>query len=339
MNLALLASSFLGSSASRILIVMCAGIGAASLAVMGFTIFSKRQGRIERRLAGYEPLGAAVKPMSQAEAFDLSTDSKMVASAVDKTRELAIRAGLLTKVELYLEQAAVPLRPAELMFYTPVLMLVFGAIAMLLFGPLSGLVALGVAALIPFAILARKRASRLKKFEEQLPDSLNLLAGSMRAGFSFMQGLEAIANEAAEPAKRELQRVFTEARLGRNVDEAMEDCAARMNSADLSWVVMALRIQREVGGNLAELLDKVAETMTQRERLRREIKALTAEGRFSGYVLTAMPFFFLVMFQVLQPDYVPKLFTEFLGIVASIGAAVGIVVGWFWLLKIVNIEV
>ena len=331
--------SFLGSGASRYVIVACAGLGAAALAMMTTVILSKRQGRLERRLAGYDALGAAPKPMSQAEVFDLSSDNKMVTSAVDMTRDLANRAGILTKVELYLEQAAVPLRPAELLFYTPVSMLVFGAIAMLLFGPLSGLVALGIVALIPLAWLARKRSKRLKRFEQQLPDSLNLLAGSMRAGFSFMQGLEAIANEATEPARRELLRVFTEARLGRNVDEAMEDCAARMNSSDLAWVVMALRIQREVGGNLAELLDTVAETMTQRERLRREIQSLTAEGRFSGYVLTAMPFFFLAMFQVLQPDYVPKLFTEFIGIVACIGAGVGIVVGWFWLRKIVNIEV
>ena len=330
---------FLGSSASRYLVVACAGIGAGSLGVLLMFIVSKRQGRIERRLAGYEPLANAVKPMSQGEAFDLSSDSKMVTSAVDMTRDLASRAGILTKLELYLEQAAVPLRPAELLFYTPILTVVLGAIAMLLFGVVSGLVALGVAGLIPYMMLARKRSKRLKAFEKQLPDSLNLLAGSMRAGFSFMQGLEAIANEAAEPARRELQRVFTEARLGRNVDEAMEDCATRMNSSDLAWVVMALRIQREVGGNLAELLDTVSETMTQRERLRAEIQSLTAEGRFSGYVLTAMPFFFLVMFQVLQPDYVPKLFTEMIGIVLSIGAAIGIVVGWFWLRKIVAIEV
>ncbi len=334
-----LAAGLFDSSSTRFVIVAFVAIAGGALVIAVSFVIAKRQGAIERRLAGYEPVAAATRPLSQAEVFDHGGESTVVTNAVDKTREFAERAGVLTKVELFLEQANVPLRPAELLFYGPVFTVLLGLIAVLLFGVFSGLIALVVAALVPVVFLVRKRSGRLRKFENQLPDSLNLLAGSMRAGFSFMQGFEAIANEAAEPAKRELQRVFTEARLGRNVDDAMEECAERMNSKDMHWVVMALRIQREVGGNLAELLDTVANTMTQRERLRREIQALTAEGRFSGYVLTAMPFFFLLLFQVMQPDYVPKLFTEMIGIIASIGACVGIIVGWIWLRKIVNIEV
>jgi len=187
--------------------------------------------------------------------------------------------------------------------------------------------------------ISRRRRRRLTRFEQQLPDALNLLAGSMRAGFSFMQGLEAVANEAPEPTKRELQRAFSEARLGREVDVALEECADRMENRDFQWVVLALRIQREVGGNLAELLDTVAATMTQRERLRREVQSLTAEGRFSSIVLTVMPFFFLAAFQVLQPTYVPQLFHDAIGVMALIASGIGVVVGWFWLRKIVNIEV
>ena len=336
-----IAAAFFDSTAFRFLLVGLSATAAAAIGIAITFVLSKRFGSIERRLAGYEPLGNsdAARPMSQHDVFDLSSDSKVVTNAVDKTREIAERAGVLTKVELFLEQANVPMRPAELLFYGPVMALLVTAMAFLIFDPLSALLIAGGAVLLPIGFLSRKRASRLKKFEKQLPDSLNLLAGSMRAGFSFMQGLEAIANEAAEPAKRELQRVFTEARLGRNVEDALEDCAERMNSVDMGWVVMALRIQREVGGNLAELLDTVANTMTQRERLRSELKSLTAEGRFSGVVLTVMPFFFLLMFQVLEPTYVPKLFTETMGIIALIGAGVGIVVGWFWLRKIVDIEV
>ena len=333
--------AFFDTSAFRYVLVGVSAVAAAAIGIAVTFVLSKRFGRIERRLAGYEPLGngSAARPMSQQDVFDLSSESKVVTNAVDRTREFAERAGILTKVELFLEQANVPMRPAELLFYGPVTALLATAIAFLLLDPLSALLVVGGVVLVPLAVLARKRSRRLKKFEKQLPDSLNLLAGSMRAGFSFMQGLEAIANEAAEPAKRELQRVFTEARLGRNVEDALDDCAERMNSIDMGWVVMALRIQREVGGNLAELLDTVANTMTQRERLRSELKSLTAEGRFSGVVLTIMPFFFLLMFQVLEPDYVPMLFTETIGIIALIGAGVGIIVGWFWLRKIVDIEV
>ena len=142
---------------------------------------------------------------------------------------------------------------------------------------------------VPVVMLHRRRKGRLREFQEQLPGTLNLLSGSMRAGFSFAQGLESVANEASQPTRRELQRVFTESRLGRPIEDALEDSAQRMTSVDLMWAVMAIRIQREVGGNLAELLDTVADTMTQRERLRLEIKALTAEGRFSGWILGIFP--------------------------------------------------
>jgi tight adherence protein B len=192
---------------------------------------------------------------------------------------------------------------------------------------------------VPYAFVSRKRASRLKKFEVQLPDTLNLLAGSMRAGFSFLQGLEAVADETQDPMRRELQRVFTEARLGRPIEDALDDMAIRMSSSDLAWAVMAIKIQREVGGNLAELLDTVAETMMQRERLRREVKALTAEGRFSAYILSAMPPGFFLMFYLLQPDYMGNLFGEPLGVIAVIFGSISTVVGWFWLRKIVTIEV
>ena len=173
--------------------------------------------------------------------------------------------------------------PALALVLEIVAIVFFGAV--LIVGPLGALVATGLAIFAPVMYLEMRRKKRLRKFETQLPDVLNLLAGSMRAGFSFAQGLEAVAEEASEPSKRELQRVYAESRLGRPIEDALEDSADRMHSIDLVWAVMAIRIQREVGGNLAELLDTVAETMTERERLRHEIVALTAEGRLSAWVL------------------------------------------------------
>jgi tight adherence protein B len=160
----------------------------------------------------------------------------------------------------------------------------------------------------------------------------------MRAGFSFIQGLEAVANEATEPSRRELQRVFTESRLGRPVEDALEESAERMNSTDLMWAVMAIRIQREVGGNLAELLDTVAQTMTQRERLRHEIQALTAEGRMSAWVLGIFPLAFTGILFVVQPNYISLLFDAAIGIMAVIASAVLAVIGFFWLRKMMVIE-
>ena len=174
------------------------------------------------------------------------------------------------------------------------------------------------AAILPVAWLHRRRKKRLREFQTQLPDTLNLLSGSMRAGFSFAQGLEAVADEATEPTRRELQRVFTESRLGRPIEDALEDSANRMTSVDLMWAVMAIRIQREVGGNLAELLDTVADTMTQRERIRHEIKALTAEGRMSGIILGIFPLAFAGVLYLIQPDYISELFHNSVGIMAMI---------------------
>ncbi|HEY3834635.1 MAG TPA: type II secretion system F family protein [Acidimicrobiia bacterium] len=330
-----LLGAFVGSKASAVLIAVLAGVAVAAAVAVIAIVVSKRQRRLERTLAGYDRIGQT----KGGDLVDFSTDNKMVAGAVEMTRDIAERAGVLLKVEHMLEQADLPLRAPEALFYLPVLTLAIGAVSFLLFGALTALVIMVVVAALPFAYVRQRQSRRLSAFDAQLPDTLNLLAGSMRAGFSFMQGLEAVANEAPDPMGRELQRSFSEARLGRDIDYALEECAERMENKDLQWVVLALRIQREVGGNLAELLDTVAATMTQRERLRREVKSLTAEGRFSAVVLSIMPFFFLAAFQVLQPNYVPELFKETIGIVLLIGSGIGVVVGWFWLRKIVNIEV
>ena len=127
------------------------------------------------------------------------------------------------------------------------------------------------------------------KFENQLPDTLNLISTSLRAGYSLLQALEAVASESPEPTGREFGRAINETRLGRSPVDSLKDIAERMQSVDFDWAVLAISIQREVGGNLAEVLQTAAETMLHRNRLRREMKALTAEGRISAIVLSALP--------------------------------------------------
>jgi tight adherence protein B len=161
----------------------------------------------------------------------------------------------------------------------------------------------------------------------------------MRAGFSFAQGLEAVSEEASEPSKRELQRVYAESRLGRPIEDALEDSADRMQSIDLVWAVMAIRIQREVGGNLSELLMTVAETMTQRERLRRDVKSLTAEGRISAYVLAILPVALGFAMFAINPDYMQTLFDETVGKIALGTAIIMMIGGFIWMQSIVKIDV
>jgi tight adherence protein B len=326
-------AAFIGSAASRYVIAAAAFAGTGCAVVALAFVFAKREARLERRLAGYD-VRDSVTPIG----VETSDSLHFVQSASEVAGRIA-GAGVLEKVELLLEQAKLPLRPAEFLVYAPVAALIAAAFAYLLFGPVIAVVVVVALIASPFVILQRRSSSQLKKFQEQLPDALNLLSGSMRAGFSFMQGLEAVAEEASEPIRGELQRAFTESRLGRPVEEALDDVAARMQSRDLAWAVMAIRIQREVGGNLAELLDTVAETMTSRERLRREIKSLTAEGRMSAIVLSIFPPAFALLLYVMQPNYMSLLFGETIGIIAVVGGAILSVVGWFWLARIVKIEV
>jgi tight adherence protein B len=325
--------AFIGSAASRYLIAAMAFAATGCTVVVLAFVFGKREARLERRLAGYDvvssnaPIGA-----------ETSESMHIVQQAADAAERFA-GVSVMEKVEQLLEQAKLPLRPAEFLVYAPLAAIVAAAFAFLLFGPVFAIIVVVGMISAPFLILKRRSASRLKKFESQLPDSLNLLAGSMRAGFSFMQGLEAVADEASEPIRSELQRAFTESRLGRPIEEALDDAARRMDSRDLAWAVMAIRIQREVGGNLAELLDTVADTMTHRERLRREIKSLTAEGRMSAIVLSIFPPGFALMLFILQPGYMNLLFQETIGIIAVVGGCILSVIGWFWLSRIVKIEV
>jgi tight adherence protein B len=331
-----LAESFVGTDASRMLIAALAGLSMAALVVTFAVVFGKRQARIERRLAGYELPEFANRPTADAGS---APETTVVQQAVELTERVAGRTGLLAKTELLLQQADLPLRPAELLFYAPVFGVMAFVMGAVLFDMLVALLFGGLVLAVPVGYVMHKRDARIKEFERQLPDTLQLLAGAMRAGFSFMQGMETVADESAGVMRRELQRAFTEARLGRPIEEALDEMAERMSSRDLAWAVMAIRIQREVGGNLAQLLDTVADTMTKRERLRREIKTLTAEGRLSAVIVSLFPPVFGFFLFTTRRDYMEKLFSTSMGLLAIGVACVSTLVGWFWLRKIVKIEV
>ena len=148
---------------------------------------------------------------------------------------------------------------------------------------------LGGAAWLAWMYLGFKQSRRLKAFNAQLAGTLQLMAGSLQAGLSFAQGMDTIVREGAEPVAGEFRRALVETRLGVTIEDALDGIADRMTSDDFRWTVMAIRIQREVGGNLAELMLSVAATLRERDYLRRQVKSLSAEGRFSAYILLALP--------------------------------------------------
>jgi tight adherence protein B len=331
-------------SPAKIVFALLIAAGVLGLGLALVLMSGDSRGKIERRLGDLMQEPAAAEELDEDGSFVPKGDETFAETAlmqrmVGITGRLADRAGLLSRTEDALEQADLPLRPPEALFFYFAGLFVCGMLGLLVLPIPMALAFALIAGIGPVIMLHRRRSKRLREFQMQLPATLNLLSGSMRAGFSFAQGLESVANEATQPTRRELQRVFTESRLGRPIEDALEDSAQRMTSVDLMWAVMAIRIQREVGGNLAELLDTVADTMTQRERLRLEIKALTAEGRFSGWILGLFPVAFAGVLYLIQPDYMGALFQESVGIIAIIVCAIMTFVGFIWLRKILQIEV
>lgn len=265
----------------------------------------------------------------------------LIQKAVGLTEEFAERQGILAKVEATLERADLPLRAAEALFFYVAGVVVLLVLAFALTGGnvMGTVVAAVLIALVPPAIVNFLAARRRKAFQALLPDTLQLLAGTLRAGYSLMQGVEAVSREVAEPMGKELRRVVTESRLGRPLEESMEASATRMDSGDFAWAVMAIRIQREVGGNLAELLMTVADTMVERERLRRDVNALTAEGRVSAMVLGLLPVGLAIVLYTGNPDYIGVLFQETLGKIMLAGAAVLAGIGFYWMKKVIEVDI
>jgi len=325
------------SGAGKGMLFLLSAAAAALLVFALFVIFLKDNDSLDTRLSPYDVAPAPDDPTAPGVSF---AQSGLVQRAVGLTSKVANRGDLLLKVEHLLEQANLPLRPAEALFFYAAGVALVGLAAVALAPSLAvGLIFAVLVAVAPVVVVRQLRKRRLKAFEAQLPDTLNLLAGSLRAGYSFLQGLEAVVRETSEPMARELRRVLAEARLGRPLEDALGDVAVRMESKDFDWSVMAIRIQREVGGNLAELLQTVAETMVARSRLRGEVRALTAEGRISGIIMGLLPVGLGLFMFTASPDYIDDLFSSVVGWSMVVGSVVMAAAGFAWIQKIIKIEV
>lgn len=334
-----LVASVLGNPIGLILVVL---LGFAAISLFFWTLLNMvlpSSDSLNRRLKVYEDPYGEDGDEVEVEAAGHTT-VPIIQRAVDFTGDVAQRRGLLEKLEGDLERASLPLRGAEALFFVVVAaVLVMVLVFAVTKNPLVALIFAAMTVAVPRAVLRIQVRRRCKAFERQLPDTLTLLAGTLRAGYSIGQGFEAVSSEIDDPMGRELRRVVTETRLGRPLDEALDAVAERMQSDDFSWAVMAIRIQREVGGNLAELLVTVAETMTQRERLRRDVSTLTAEGRMSAIVLGMLPPGLGLIMWAINPDYMSKLFQPGLGYILLGLGLVSMVVGFAWMKKIITIEV
>jgi tight adherence protein B len=238
-----------------------------------------------------------------------------------------------------LDIAGVDVAPQKLVSVVAALTVFAFALLTLIAGtPVIGLVGLAVP-LAARALLERRVAAKRKKFVDQLPDNLQVMASAMRAGHSFSGALAVVVEDAPEPARSELARVVADERMGVPVDVALATVVERMQSKDLEQVALVATLQRETGGNTAEVLERVTETIRERLALRRLVQTLTAQGRMSRWVLTAIPIVLLLAISALNPDYVSPLYGETLGRVLLGMASVMVVAGSLVIGKIVNIKV
>ena len=265
---------------------------------------------------------------------------KKTAFERDKNSLLEMLTPNLPSLQKLIVQADVHIRPSTL-FGIGVVLGAIGATLSWLAGvnlylaPLLGIVML----LVPFAWLLTKRALRLKNFAAQLPDALELVARALRAGHSLAAGMHVVAEEMPAPVADEFLRIYEEQNLGIPIEDALKSMCDRVPNLDLRFFVTSVLIQRQTGGDLAEILDKIGYVIRERFRILGQVKALTAEGRLSGVILIALPFgLFLVMLHI-KPDYVEKLWTHELGIKMSVFALIMQLLGAVVIRKIVNIKV
>jgi tight adherence protein B len=208
-----------------------------------------------------------------------------------------------------IERANIQWRAGELLAFCVGIGFVTGLVFAVMFAsPLLGLVGIVAGFFVPILVVTFKANSRLKKFENQLPDLLITMAASLKAGHSFRQGVQSVVEEGAEPAAHEFKRVLHETQLGKPMDNALADMAERVGSDNLSFVVTSVTIQRQIGGSLAGLFDMVADTVRQRQQFARKIKGLTAMGRMSAYVLVGLPFFMAALVTLMNPSYMSPLY-------------------------------
>lgn len=313
-------------------IIIIGGIILIILLIVGVIVSSNSERSIvEERLSQYIDEGDGKDVDREAQKYVLTN---WVSKRVEKT-------SFGGKIARDLARADMKFKAAEYLALIVLSTLLSGLIFFFLGNRhwISGVIGLGIGAVAPRFYMKSQQRKRLQKFNDQLPDMLNLMVNGLRAGYSTMQALEAISKELPPPINDEFRRVVQEMQIGIPMETALDNLLRRIPSDDLDFVITAINVQREVGGNLAEVLQTVADTMRARNRLKGDVRALTAEGRISAVVVGLLPILMGAFLWLTNPDYLEPLLTRTAGIVALGVGLLLMIAGAFWLKKIVTIEV
>jgi tight adherence protein B len=332
-----------GSSSS---VLMWAGLAALGLGVLVLLVLAvprERKLTTEERVVQYAAAATAGLPNSgvPSPVATRTGDSPLDGAKTAAAAMLKRNQGLEAKIAQRLEGAGSRWRPAEWLLFHSAFFLLSCVVGLLIGGGnlIIGLIFMAIGGIGPWFYLGYRRKRRKKKFERALPDTLQLMSGSLAAGLSLAQSVDTIVRDGTEPVASEFRKVLVETRLGLSLETALQGVADRFQSKDFDWVVMAINIQRQVGGNLAELLNTVAATMREREYMRRQVAALAAEGKLSAYVLGGLPPAFMLYLLLANRSYVIVLFTTPMGLgLLGVGAVI-LSVGVFWMSRVIKVEV
>lgn len=259
---------------------------------------------------------------------------------LERAARFFAKCGIGKRMEGELTKADIPLRGEEFV----VLVLLAGLGCAIFFLMLTLNLAFGVIAgicgfIVPFLLVRMTSQKRLAKFNAQIGDALVIMSNSLRSGFSFLQAMDMVRKELPNPIAKEFGRTFKEMNLGTQAEEALQNMAQRVKSDDLDLLVTAVLIQRQVGGNLAEVLDNIAETIRERVRIKGQIRTLTAQGRISGFVIGLLPVGLAAVMFAISPGYIMTLFTNQIGLLLVAAAIFSEITGVILIKKIVDIEV
>lgn len=308
------------------MIVLGVALCYAALLVVVFGVFGSTRPRLplERRRTG-------------AAAGD-SGLTQLTRSTTDAIASALTRQGWSDRLTRALRDAGLAYSPSELLVFVSA-----GSVVGFLLGLLAGSAVLGIllVALVvgSTAALLRILADRRRRvFADQLDGTLQLLSSGLRAGHSLLRAIDAASHDSESPTAEEFARIVNETRLGRDLNVALEQTAQRMRSEDLGWVGQAIGIHREVGGDLAEVLDQVGHTIRERNQIRRQVSALAAEGKMSVYILMAMPFLVTGVLFLTSPTYIAKFTQHWLGYVLMVVAAIMLVIGGLWMRRVITVK-
>jgi len=327
-------------STQAMLAVVVALVALAAFAMGWLLLGTAARVKADRAMAARMAAIGRPVPQHTASAVDRPGTGWIPESVSSFGERFATSQGFGEKLDAQLEAAGISLRSGEFVVATVGAGLVAAVVAAAMLQNVLLAAVIGVlGALVPTILLRTALSRRSDKMREQLPDVLTIMASSLRAGHSFLQALDTTAREIQAPANVEFQRLVAEIRLGRPAEDALEALADRVGSPDFRWAVLAVNIQREVGGNLAEILDNVSDTLRERATMRRQVRVLTAEGRLSAWVLAILPFAIALYMFAVNPKYISLLFTKQIGLVMLGVGGVLMVLGILWMRKIVDIDV